>query len=43
MHNSHDPRVLPMREGVSPSCVVLPAVGPGLLLDFLVQKRDGIR
>ena len=43
MHNSHDPRVLPMREGVSPSCVVLPAVGPGLLLDFLVQRLPAVR
>ena len=38
MHNRHDPRVLPMRDGVNPSCVVLPSIVHGLLLDFLVQR-----
>lgn len=42
MHNTHDPRVLPMRQGVSPSCVVLPSVGRGLLLDFLVQRLPAV-
>ena len=27
MHNAHDPKVLPIRDGVSPSCVVLPSQG----------------
>lgn len=38
MHNPRDPQVLPMRDGVSPSCVVLPSVGGGTLLDFLAQR-----
>ncbi len=38
MHNSHDPRVLPVREGVSPSCVVTPSQGGGLLIDFLAER-----
>lgn len=42
MHNRHDPRVLPMRDGVSPSCVVLPSVGRGLLLDFLVERLPAV-
>ncbi|WP_367068543.1 pseudouridine synthase [Oryzisolibacter sp. LB2S] len=42
MHNSHDPRVLPVRDGVSPSCVVLPSTGQGLLLDFLVQRLPAV-
>ncbi|WCM86269.1 pseudouridine synthase [Acidovorax sp. NCPPB 3576] len=48
MHNRHDPRVLPMRDGVSPSCVALPSVGQGSLLDFLAERlptvgREGWR
>ena len=42
MHNRHDPRVLPMRDGVNPSCVVLPSVGRGPLLDFLVQRLPAV-
>ncbi|MDA8521179.1 pseudouridine synthase [Acidovorax sp. NCPPB 4044] len=40
MHNSHDPRVLPTRDGVSPSCVVTPSqgTGQGLLIDFLAER-----
>ena len=38
MHNPHDPHVLPMRDGVSPSCVVLPSVGQGRMLDFLAAR-----
>lgn len=38
MHNPRDPHVLPMRDGVSPSCVVLPSVGGGSMLDFLAQR-----
>ena len=42
MHNPHDPRVLPMRAGVSPSCVVAPSDGRGLLLDFLQQRLPAV-
>ncbi|HPU19415.1 MAG TPA: pseudouridine synthase [Alicycliphilus sp.] len=42
MHNRHDPRVLPMRDGVNPSCVVLPSIVHGLLLDFLVQRLPAV-
>ena len=38
MHNSHDPKVLPLRDGVSPSCVVAPSRGEGLLIDFLCER-----
>ena len=38
MHNSHDPRVLPVRDGVGPSCVVTPSQGGGLLIDFLAER-----
>lgn len=38
MHNPHDPRVLPLRDGVSPSCVALPSQITGSMLDFLVQR-----
>ena len=38
MYNTHDPRVLPVRAGVKPSCVVLPSQGGGLVLDYLVQR-----
>ncbi|QNP48913.1 pseudouridine synthase [Diaphorobacter aerolatus] len=42
MHNSHDPRVLPMRDGINPSCVVLPSVGEGNLLDFFAQRLPAV-
>ncbi|RYF07775.1 MAG: pseudouridine synthase [Comamonadaceae bacterium] len=42
MHNSHDPRVLPMRDGVSPSCVALPASAGGLLLDLLAEHLPAV-
>ena len=42
MHNSHDPKVLPLRDGVSPSCVVLPSQGEGLLVDFLAQRLPAV-
>ena len=38
MHNPHDPRVLPLRDGVSPSCVALPSQITGSMLDFLAQR-----
>lgn len=42
MRNPHDPRVLPMRAGVAPSCVVAPSQGRGLLLDFLAQRLPAV-
>ena len=38
MYNTHDPRVLPPKNGVRPSCVVLPSKGDGLLLDYLIER-----
>lgn len=34
--------MLPIRDGVSPSCVVLPSQGSGTLLDFLAQRFSGV-
>lgn len=34
--------VLPMRDGVSASCVALPHAGQGSVLDFLVQRLPGV-
>lgn len=42
MHNPHDPKVLPIRDGVSPSCVVLPSQGGGLLIDFLAARLPAV-
>ncbi|RGE39334.1 pseudouridine synthase [Comamonas testosteroni] len=42
MHNSHDPKVLPLRDGVSPSCVVTPTQGQGLLIDFLCERLPAV-
>lgn len=42
MHNSHDPRVLPMRDGINPSCVVLPSSGSGSLVDFLAERLPAV-
>lgn len=42
MYNSHDPRVLPMRDGINPSCVVLPSAGQGLLVDFLAKRLPAV-
>ena len=42
MHNPHDPQVLPIRDGVKPSCVVLPSTGQGSCLDFLVQRLPAV-
>lgn len=42
MHNPHDPKVLPMRDGVSPSCVVLPTQGQGSMLDFLARRLPAV-
>ncbi len=43
MHNSHDPHVLPMRDGINPSCVVLPSTGAGTVLDFLCERLPAVR
>ncbi|MDY0108141.1 MAG: pseudouridine synthase, partial [Giesbergeria sp.] len=34
--------VLPLRDGVSPSCVVLPSAGQGSVLDFLAQRLPAV-
>ena len=36
------PEVLPVRAGVSPSCVVLPSSGSGTMLDFLAQRIPAV-
>ena len=36
------PLPLPMRNGVSPSCVALPHQGGGSILDFLLQRLPGV-
>ncbi|PJI97772.1 23S rRNA-/tRNA-specific pseudouridylate synthase [Acidovorax sp. 69] len=38
MHNPRHPQVMPVRDGVSPSCVALPTHGQGNMLDFLSQR-----
>jgi tRNA pseudouridine32 synthase/23S rRNA pseudouridine746 synthase len=42
MHNPHHPQVLPMRDGVSPSCVVLPTTGHGSMLEFLADRLPAV-
>lgn len=42
MHNTHDPQVLPIRDGVKPSCVVLPLQGPASTLEFLLQRWPSV-
>lgn len=42
MYNTHDPQVLPIRDGVKPSCVVLPPTGQGTCLDFLLQRLSAV-
>jgi len=42
MHNPHDPKVLPMRDGVSPSCIALPNKVQGSILDFLAQRLAAV-
>ncbi|MCO5112272.1 MAG: pseudouridine synthase, partial [Burkholderiaceae bacterium] len=36
------PAVLPLRNGVSPSCVALPSAGQGSMLDFLAQRLPAV-
>jgi len=42
MHNPRHPHVLPVRDGVSPSCVVLPTHGQGSMLDFLAERLPAV-
>ena len=42
MYNIHDPQVLAIRDGVKPSCVVLPTQGDGSTLDFLLQRLPSV-
>ncbi|MEZ5719848.1 MAG: pseudouridine synthase [Burkholderiaceae bacterium] len=42
MYNTHHPAVLPLRNGVSPSCVALPSAGQGSMLDFLAQRLPAV-
>ena len=43
MHNPRHAFVLPLRDGVGPSCVVLPSQGQGSMLDFLAQRLPGVQ
>ena len=43
MHNPRHAFVLPPRDGVGPSCVVLPSKGQGSMLDFLAQRLPGVQ
>ncbi len=42
MSQPRRPHGLPLREGVSPSCVVLPSQGQGSVLDFLAQRLSSV-
>ena len=42
MYNTHDPRVLPIKDGVKPSCVALPSTGEGTCLDFLAARLPAV-
>ena len=42
MHNPRHPHAPPMRDGVGPSCVVLPSQGGGSMLDFLAQRLPAV-
>ena len=43
MHNPRHALALPLRDGVGPSCVVLPSKGQGSMLDFLAQRLPGVQ
>ena len=43
MHNPRHALALPLRDGVGPSCVVLPSQGQGSMLDFLAQRLPGVQ
>lgn len=42
MHNINDPKVLPIKNGVKPSCVVMPSEGGGSVLSYLLEKFPAI-
>lgn len=42
MYNTHDPQVLPFRDGVKPSCVVLPHAGSMSTLEYLLQRFPNV-
>ena len=42
MRNPRHPHAPAMRDGVGPSCVVLPSRGQGSLLDFLAQRLPAV-
>jgi tRNA pseudouridine32 synthase/23S rRNA pseudouridine746 synthase len=42
MHQSPDPQVLPVRNGVSPSCVALPPCGTRNMLEFLAERLPNV-
>lgn len=42
MPNPQRSDVLPMRDGVGPSCVALPHKGSGSMLDFLIARLPGV-
>ncbi|MCI5068750.1 pseudouridine synthase [Acidovorax sp.] len=42
MHNPRHPHAPAMRDGVGPSCVVLPSRGQGSLLDFLAERLPAV-
>ena len=42
MHNPRHPYAPAMRDGVGPSCVVLPSRGQGSLLDFLAERLPAV-
>ncbi len=43
MHNPRHALALPLRDGVGPSCVVLPSKGQGSMLDFLAHRLPGVQ
>lgn len=42
MHNINDPKVLPIKNGVKPSCIVMPSQGEGSVLSYLLKKLPAI-
>ena len=42
MHHPRQSPVLPMRDGVSASCVALPHIGQGSMLEFLAVRLPGV-
>lgn len=42
MHNISDPKVLPIKNGVKPSCIVMPSQGGGTTLAYLAERLSFI-